>query len=343
MTNPISANNQSSQFLIYSTNDDKVKVDVFIHNENIWLTQKKMSELFGVDVKTVSEHLVNIYNSLELNQDSTVRKFQIVQIEGGREVNREVQFYNLDAIISVGYRVNSAQATQFRIWATTQLRELIIKGFVLNDEMLKQGQDNFSKDYFRELLERIRSIRASERRIWLQITDIFAECSSDYNPKSPEAIDFFATVQNKFHFAITGHTAAELIHTKADHTKAKMGLKTYKNSPDGRVLKNDVSTAKNYLEKTEIKKLERTVTSFFDYIEGIVERKNNFDMKQFIESVDKFLSFNEYKILDGKGGVSHESAKTKAETEYDIYNKTQKINSDFEKASKKILNRKSND
>lgn len=343
MTNPISANNQSSQFLIYSTNDDKVKVDVFIHNENIWLTQKKMSELFGVDVKTVSEHLVNIYNSLELNQDSTVRKFQIVQIEGGREVNREVQFYNLDAIISVGYRVNSAQATQFRIWATTQLRELIIKGFVLNDEMLKQGQDNFSKDYFRELLERIRSIRASERRIWLQITDIFAECSSDYNPKSPEAIDFFATVQNKFHFAITGHTAAELIHTKADHTKAKMGLKTYKNSPDGRVLKNDVSTAKNYLEKTEIKKLERTVTSFFDYIEGIVERKNNFDMKQFIESVDKFLSFNEYKILDGKGGVSHESAKTKAETEYDIYNKTQKINSDFEKASKKILSRKSND
>ena len=339
MTSPISTNNQSSQFLIYSTNDDKVKVDVFIHNENIWLTQTKMAQLFDVSNSSISEHLTNIYKEGELDIETTLRKF-------GNSENSFVKptnYYNLDAIISVGYRVNSAQATQFRIWATTQLRELIIKGFVLNDEMLKQGQDNFGKDYFRELLERIRSIRASERRIWFQITDIFAECSSDYNPKSPEAIDFFATVQNKFHFAIAGHTAAELIHNNADHTQPKMGLKTYKNSPDGRVLKNDVSTAKNYLEETEIKKLERTVTSFFDYIEGIVERKNNFDMKQFIESVDKFLSFNEYKILDGKGGVSHESAKTKAEAQYDIYNKTQIINSDFEKASKKILTRKSND
>jgi hypothetical protein len=321
----------TSSFLLYSSETNSVKIEVFVHDETIWLTQKKMSELFGVDVKTVSEHLLNIYKSGELQENSTVRKFQIVQNEGGREVNREVNFYNLDAIISLGYKVNSPSATQFRIWATTQLRELMVKGFVMDDERLKSGRTTFGVDYFRELLERIRSIRASERRIWLQITDIFKECSTDYNSESETAKEFFATIQNKFHFAITGHTAAEIVMSKADHNLPKMGLTTYKNSPKGRVLKSDVVIAKNYLEEKEVKALERTVSSFFDYIEGILERQTDFDMDKFALSVNKFLEFNEYKVLEGKGGVSHKAAETKAHQEYDVFNKTQKIDSDFEK------------
>ena len=336
-------NGNNSKFLIYETNENKIKITVMVDEGSIWLTQKKMSELFGVEVKTINEHLMNIYESSELEQSSTIRKSRIVQIEGKREITREILIYNLDAIISVGYRVNSTQATQFRIWATSQLRDLIIKGFVLNDDLLKQGQDNFGQDYFRELLERIRSIRSNERRIWLQITDIFAECSSDYNSKSSVAIEFFSIVQNKFHYAITGLTAAEIVYNKASHLKPKMGLLTYKNSPNGRVLKSDATIAKNYLSENEIKKLERTVSSFFDYIEGIVERRQTFDMNQFIESVDKFLSFNEYKLLISKGNVSHKSATQRAESEYDIFNKNQKIESDFEKISKKFLKSKGNE
>lgn len=330
-TNPITTNlPQKSNFVLYSNDNSQVKLEVFVKDENIWLTQKKMSELFEVDVKTISEHLINIFGSNELLEMSTVRKFQIVQKEGERNVNREINFYNLDAIISVGYRVNSSKATQFRIWATTQLKELIIKGFVLDDDKLKSARTTFGKDYFKELLERVRSIRASERRIWLQITDIFKECSMDYDPKNQVAKEFFATIQNKFHFAITGHTAAEIIHGTADHKQPKMGLTTYKNSPNGRILKSDVEIAKNYLSEKDIKALERSVSSFFDYIEGIIDRQTGFDMTKFADSVDKFLSFNEYQVLGNKGKISHDQALSKAHQEYDTFNKTQTINSDFE-------------
>jgi hypothetical protein len=341
MTNSITPNTpQESKFVLYTDDNNQVKIEVFIQDENIWLTQKKMAELFGVSIPTINEHLKNIYDSNELEEKATLRKFLTVQNEGNREVNRELSFYNLDAIISVGYRVNSTQATQFRIWATTQLRELMIKGFVIDDEKLKQAKNTFGQDYFKELLERVRSIRASERRIWLQITDIFKECSIDYNPKSVEAKDFFASIQNKFHFAITGQTAAEIIYQKADHNEPKMGLTTYKNSPNGRVLKSDVEIAKNYLSEKDIKSLERTVSSFFDYIEGIIERQDGFNMTRFAESVDKFLSFNEYKVLDNKGTISHNQAITKAQNQYDIFNKTQKIDSDFEKFVQKTKNLK---
>jgi hypothetical protein len=341
MTNSITPNTpQESKFVLYTDDNNQVKIEVFIQDENIWLTQKKMAELFGVSIPTINEHLKNIYDSNELEEKATLRKFLTVQNEGNREVNRELSFYNLDAIISVGYRVNSTQATQFRIWATAQLRELMIKGFVMDDEKLKQAKTTFGQDYFKELLERVRSIRASERRIWLQITDIFKECSIDYNPKSVEAKDFFACIQNKFHFAITGQTAAEIIYQKADHNEPKMGLTTYKNSPNGRVLKSDVEIAKNYLSERDIKSLERTVSSFFDYIEGIIERQDGFNMTRFAESIDKFLSFNEYKVLDNKGTISHNQAITKAQNQYDIFNKTQKIDSDFEKFVQKTKNLK---
>ena len=329
--------NEISNFILYTTPNGDVNLDILLQDENLWLTQKGISDLFGVSKSTVSHHLSNIYSDGELDKLATVRKFRAVQKEGSRAVQRELEYYNLDAIISVGYRVNSTKATQFRIWATNTLKEFIIKGFVLDDERLKQGQTVFGKDYFRELLERIRSIRASERRIYQQITDIFAECAIDYDRNSEITKNFYAMVQNKFHFAITGNTAAEIIYHKADADKKQMGLTTWKNAPDGRVLKSDVTVAKNYLQETEIRQLERTVTSYFDYIEGLVERRNTFTMQSLAESIDRFLSFNEYEILEGKGSISKKQADEKASQEYEKFNRTQKIVSDFDKQIKKLM------
>ena len=329
--------NEISNFVLYTTPNGDVNLDILLQDENLWLTQKGISELFGVSKSTISHHLSNIYSDGELDKLATVRKFRTVQKEGSRAVQRELEYYNLDAIISVGYRVNSTKATQFRIWATNTLKEFIIKGFVLDDERLKQGQTVFGKDYFRELLERIRSIRASERRIYQQITDIFAECAIDYDRNSEITKNFYAMVQNKFHFAITGNTAAEIIYHKADADKKQMGLTTWKNAPDGRVLKSDVTVAKNYLQETEIRQLERTVTSYFDYIEGLVERSNTFTMQSLAESIDRFLSFNEYEILEGKGSISKKQADEKASQEYEKFNRTQKIVSDFDKQIKKLM------
>lgn len=318
------------QFLIYNTPQENIKVDVAIKDETIWLTQKAMSELFGVQVPAISKHLKNIFQEGELEENATISKMETVVNRGFRgEVLETVDFYNLDAIISVGYRVNSGKATAFRQWATKTLKEFITKGFVLDDERLKQGKTAFGKDYFRELLERVRSIRASERRIWQQITDIFAECSIDYSRNSLVTRDFYAMVQNKFHFAIAGQTAAEIIYTKADRNTENMGLLTWKNSPAGRILKSDVTIAKNYLSETEIKRLERTVTGYFDYIEDLIERENTFTMKE-------FLAFRKYQILKSKGSISHQQAVEKAETEYNGFNKTQKIVSDFDKEIKKL-------
>ena len=272
-----------------------------------------------------------------MNESSTTENFSVVQTEGNRQVKRNVIFYNLDAIISVGYRVNSQRATNFRIWATKILNEYIRKGFVLDDERLKQGKTAFGKDYFKELLERVRSIRASERRIWQQITDVFAECSIDYDKNSEITKRFYSTVQNKFHYAITGQTAAEIVYNSADKDKVNMGLTTWKNAPDGRVLKSDVSIAKNYLDEKQIRQLERAVSGYFDYIEDLIERENTFTMEEFEESINEFLSFRRYDILEGKGTVSHKVAVRKAETEYDEFNKKQKINSDFDKMIKKMM------
>ena len=277
------------QFLIYNTPEENVSVNAVIKDETIWLTQKAMAELFGVGVPAISKHLANIYAEGELNEISTVSKMEIVQQEGSRDIKRNMEFYNLDAIISVGYRVNSRKATNFRIWATGILKEYMIKGFAMDDERLKQGKTAFGKDYFKELLERVRSIRASERRIWQQITDIFAECSIDYDKDSQTTHDFYAMVQNKFHYAITGQTAAEIIDTKADHTKEHMGLTTWKNSPDGRILKSDVTIAKNYLDEKQIRQLERAVTGYFDYIEDLIERENTFTMTEFAASINEHL------------------------------------------------------
>ena len=323
-------------FLIYKTPDKDVKVNAVIKDDTIWLTQKSMAELFGCSSDNISLHLKNIFEAGELEKDSVTEKISATAADGK---NYPTNFYNLDAIISVGYRVNSIQATHFRIWATKVLKEYIQKGFVLDDERLKQGKDAFGKDYFRELLERVRSIRASERRIYQQITDIFAECSIDYDKDSQITQDFYATVQNKFHYAITGQTAAEIIYTKADHTKEHMGLTTWKHSPNGRILKSDVSVAKNYLPEKEIKRLERTVSGYFDYIEDLIERENTFTMQEFAKSVNEFLSFRRYDILpDGnKGKISQKQAKIKAEKEYDVFNKTQQIESDFDKEVKKLL------
>ena len=329
--------NEISNFVLYTTPNGDVNLDILLQDENLWLTQKGISDLFGVSKSTVSHHLSNIYSDGELDKLATVRKFRTVQKEGNRAVQRELEYYNLDAIISVGYRANSTKATQFRIWATNTLKEFIIKGFVLDDERLKQGQTVFGKDYFRELLERIRSIRASERRIYQQITDIFAECAIDYDRNSEITKNFYAMVQNKFHFAITGNTAAEIIYHKADADKKQMGLTTWKNAPDGRVLKSDVTIAKNYLQETEIRQLERTVTSYFDYIEGLVERRNTFTMQSLAESINRFLSFNEYDILEGKGSISKKQADEKASQEYEKFNRTQKIVSDFDKQIKQLM------
>lgn len=333
MSDLIPSNNN---FILYTAPNGNVKIEAYIQEETIWLTQQKMADVFGVAKSTISEHLSNIYESGELEKQATVRKFRTVQMEGEREVARNLEYYNLDAIISVGYRVNSTKATQFRIWATKVLKEFIVKGFAMDDDRLKQGSTAFGKDYFKELLERVRSIRASERRIYQQITDIFAECSIDYDPKAEITKNFYALVQNKFHFAITGKTAAEIIYLKADSSKPQMGLTTFKNAPDGRILKSDIEVAKNYLEEKEIKQLERTVSGYFDYIENLIERQNTFTMEGLAESVNKFLSFNEYKILEGFGKVSHQQAINKAAKEYDIFNKTQKINSDFDKQIKAL-------
>ena len=325
------------QFLMYQSADEDVSVNAVIRDETIWLTQKSMAELFDVDVPAISKHLSNIYADGELLKDSTVSKMEIVQQEGTRHIKREQNFYNLDAIISVGYRVNSRRATQFRIWATSILKEYMIKGFAMDDERLKQGKTVFGKDYFRELLERVRSIRASERRIWQQITDIFAECSIDYDKNSPVTHDFYAMVQNKFHYAIVGQTAAEIVYTKADRTKEHMGLTTWKNAPDGRILKSDVGIAKNYLEEKQIRQLERAVTGYFDYIEDLIERENTFTMEEFAASVNEFLAFRRYDILKDKGGVSKRAALKRAEAEYEAFNKAQKITADFDQEVKKIL------
>ena len=330
------------QYTLYSLDSEDIKVKVAIKDETIWVTQRGMAELFDVNVSAVSKHLANIYAEGELSQAATVSKMEIVQTEGTRQVTRLIDFYNLDAVISVGYRVNSRRATQFRIWATGILKEFIKKGFVLDDERLKQGESVFGKDYFRELLERVRSIRASERRIWQQITDIFAECSIDYDKDSPVTQEFYATVQNKFHYAITGQTAAEIVYSKADSSKEHMGLTTWKNSPDGRILKSDVTIAKNYLDEKQIRRLERAVSGFFDYVEDLIENERTFTMQQFAESINAFLEFRQYKILQGKGSVSRVDAERKAAEEYDIYNKTQKITSDFDKEVKKLLDEKKN-
>ena len=331
--------NNDFRFLIYNSAEENISVNALIKDDTIWLTQKALADLFGTQVPAISKHLQNIYADGELLKTSTLSKMEIVQNESGRNVKRLLDFYNLDAIISVGYRINSRRATQFRIWATSVLKEYMIKGFALDDERLKQGDIAFGRDYFHELLERVRSIRASERRIYQQITDIFAECSIDYDKDSPTTRNFYTLIQNRFHYAITGHTAAEIIHSNADHTKENMGLTTWKYSPDGRILKSDVVIAKNYLTEQQIRRLERTVSGFFDYIEDLVERENTFTMAEFAESVNEFLSFRRYDILKDNGKISADAAKQKAYAEYDIFNKTQKINSDFDKSIKKLIDK----
>ena len=323
-------------YILYSSPEEDVKVTALVKDESIWLTQKAMAELFDCSQDNIGLHLKNVYGSGELEKNRTAEEISVVQKEGSRSVKRNVSFYNLDAIISVGYRVNSAKATKFRIWATGILKEYIKKGFVLDDERLKQGNAVFGKDYFKELLERVRSIRASERRIWQQITDIFAECSIDYDKDSEITKKFFATVQNKFHYAITGQTAAEIVYERADHKKDHMGLTTWKNSPSGRVLKSDVNIAKNYLSEKQIRQLERAVSGYFDYIEDLIEREIAFNMEQFAASVNEFLEFRRYDILDGYGKVSRDQADEKAFGEYEIFNRTQKIDSDFDKVIRKI-------
>ena len=341
--NNIDPQDEMSEFLLYTTPSGDIKVEIFFHGENVWLTQKRMAELFDTTKQNIAQHLKNIFEDGELDEEATVKKFFTVQKEGDREVEREKKFYNLDAIIAVGYRVNSRKATQFRQWATERLKEFVIKGFVMDDRRLKNGKKYFGEDYFQELLERVRSIRASERRVYQKITDIFAECSIDYDSQSETTKNFFAMVQNKFHYAIKEQTAAEIIHDNADKDKPNMGLKTWENSPDGRILKSDVKVAKNYLKKDELKRLERTVSSFFDYIENIIENRNTFTMEEFAESVDKFLNFNEYKVLDDKGKISKQQANKKAIEEYEEFNKTQEIESDFDKEIKKQIKQQDND
>lgn len=321
-------------FLIYKTAEEDITVNAVIRDETIWLTQKAMAELFGVQAPAISKHLNNIYEEGELLASSTISKMEIVQEEGSRAVKRLVDFYNLDAIISVGYRINSRRATQFRIWATGVLKEYMVKGFAMDDDRLKQGKTAFGKDYFRELLERVRSIRASERRIWQQVTDIYAECSIDYDRNAPTTQQFYAMVQNRFHYAITHKTAAEIVHDSADHTKEHMGLTTWKNAPDGRILKSDVTVAKNYLDEKQIRQLERAVSGYFDYIEDLIERENTFTMEQFAASINEFLAFRRYDILPDKGHIRQ--AQQKAFAEYDVFNRTQRINSDFDKQIKRL-------
>jgi hypothetical protein len=318
-----------------------VRVEVLFEGETFWLSQKKMADLFGVESHTITYHLQEIYKSSELNSLATTRRIRVVQTEGKREVSREVDFYNLDAIIAVGYRVNSREATQFRIWATQVLREYLVKGFVLDDDRLKQGK-HIGKDYFDELLERIRSIRASERRFYLKITDIYEQCSIDYNRNAEITQMFFKTVQNKLHWAITGKTAAELIAERAQADQPNMGLRTWKNAPQGRIQKSDVSVAKNFLEEDEIKALERIVSMYLDYAENQAARQIPMSMADWVEKLDAFLKFNEYEVLKNAGKVSHEVAKELAEQQYESFRIVQDriFESDFERASKKLLGQK---
>ena len=345
MTHHLSLQDQTTEFLLYTTPGGQVKVEVLLNNETLWLTQERMAELFGVQRPAITKHLKNIFEGHELQEEVVCsileHTTQHGAIEGKTQTSR-VKYYNLDAVISVGYRVNSTQATQFRIWATALIREYIIKGFAMDDERLKNGRF-FGKDYFRELLERVRSIRASERRIYQQITDIFSECSVDYDSKSPVTRNFYAHVQDKFHYAITGQTSSEIIYRNADADKPLMGMSTYKNAPAGRVLKSDTVIGKNYLSEKELKQLERTVSAFFDYIEGIIERRNTFTMEGFAESVNKFLAFNEYKILEGYGQISRKQAEQKAFAEYEKFNKQQRIESDFDREIKKMLQTRDGD
>lgn len=319
------------EFLLYQSAEENVSVNAFIQNESIWITANQMAILFGKSESTIRKHINNVFDEGELNRDNNTQK---VRVDG---VKQPVAFYNLDTIISVGYRVNSHKATKFRIWATSVLKEYMLKGFAMDDERLKQGKTAFGKDYFKELLERVRSIRASERRIWQQITDIFAECSIDYDKNAQITHDFYSMIQNKFHYAITEQTGAEIVHSHADRTKEHMGLTTWKNAPDGRILKSDVVIAKNYLEEKQIRQLERAVTGYFDYIEDLIERENTFTMEEFVASVNEFLAFRRYDILHDKGKISSKMAKEKAITEYMEFNKTQKITSDFDKAVNKML------
>lgn len=333
--------NNTFRYLMYRSEEQAISVNAVIRDETVWLTQKSMAELFGVHIPAINKHLKNIFAEGELDEKVVISKMEITTQHGAvpdKTQTKETLFYNLDAIISVGYRVNSRRATQFRIWATNILKEYMIKGFAMDDERLKQGRTVFGKDYFRELLERVRSIRASERRIWQQITDIFAECSLDYSPNSPVTRQFYAMVQNKFHYAITGQTAAEIIYNRADRNKEHMGLTTWKNAPDGRILKSDVTIAKNYLTEQQIRQLERTVTGYFDYIEDLIERENTFTMEEFAASINEFLTFRRYDILPDKGKISRQQAVLKAEAEYDEFNKTQNITSDFDKLVRKMLN-----
>jgi len=322
-----------SNFLFYRGDDGSVKIEVIIQDETVWLPLNRIAELFGTSKQNISYHLQNIYKEGELNRGSTVKEILTVQQEGGREVSRNIEYYNLDAIISVGYRVNSAQATKFRIWATKTLKEYLIKGFALDDERLKQGGTLFGKDYFDELLERIREIRASERRFYQKITDIYAQCSIDYDPNSEITQTFYKTVQNKLHWAITGHTAAELIAKRADAEKPNMGLTTWKRAPKGKVLKSDISTAKNYLSEKELKSLNRIVTMYLDYAESQAERQNAMTMEDWIEKLDGFLEFNDYEILQDAGKFSAKVAKKLAEEEYEKFRPIQDkaFESDFDK------------
>lgn len=332
---------KESEIILYTTPNGEVKLDIRFDDETFWLSQKKMAELFGVEVHTINYHLKEVFKSGELDEMATIRKIRTVQTEGKRQVQREIEFYNLDAIISVGYRVNSFNATQFRIWATKTLKEFIVKGFVLDDDRLKQAK-SFGQDYFDELLERIRSIRASERRFYQKITDIYAEASIDYDPSAPITRSFFKTVQNKLHWAITGRTAAEIIKLRADSKKENMGLTTWKNAPAGKILKSDVGTAKNYLEEDEIKSLERIVTMYLDFAELQAERQNPMKMKDWIGKLDGFLQFNEYEVLQDAGKISASVAKKLAEEEYEKFAPIQdkRYVSDFDKAVKNLKNKK---
>jgi hypothetical protein len=330
-------NNPSSDIILYTSPEGNVHVEVMYAGETFWLTQKRMAELFGVEIPAISKHLANIYETGELQKEATISILETVQQEGQRSVKRNLEFYNLDAIIAVGYRVNSRQATQFRIWATRTLREFIIKGFVLDDERLKQGK-RFGKDYFDELLERIREIRASERRFYQKITDIYEQCSIDYNRDAEITQTFFKTVQNKLHWAITGKTAAQIVAERAKSSEPNMGLKTWKNAPKGKILKTDVSIAKNYLAEKEIKDLERIVSMYLDYAENQAARQIPMKMNDWVQKLDAFLQFNEYKILKDAGKVSHEVAKKLAEKEYEKFRVIQDKNfeSDFDREVKRL-------
>ena len=335
---PLVPSDGMTEFLLYTAPGGDVRVDVVLRDETIWLTQQRMADLFGVDRSVISKHLKSIFASEELAEEVVCAKFAHTTRHGaieGKTQRQAATYYNLDAVISVGYRVNSRQATQFRIWATERLREYIVKGFAMDDERLKNGRF-FGKDYFDELLERVRSIRASERRIYQKITDIFAECSMDYDPKAETTRLFYAHVQDKFHYAITGQTAAEKIYHSADSRKPLMGLQTFKQAPRGRVLKSDTTVAKNYLSEEEIRRLERTVSAFFDYIEGVIARRNSFTMESFADSVNRFLEFNEYEVLEGYGTVTREQADARAATEYEKFNKQQAIESDFDRQVKRL-------